>query len=357
MKKFYSNNLFYCLLLVVVSFTSCNGQVKTNPDSYRDESKTITDGQARKSRGLVQDKTGNFWFSNGTNDGVTVYNGKTFANYTEKDGLSSNFVWTILEDNEGKLWFGTADGVTQYDGQKFTIIPIISITGNTNYHKTKPDPTYGFPEPEENWVMSILQDKTGVFWFGTSTGVYRYDGKTYSHFSFNDVAINNTGVPINNIESILQDNSGNIWFGGRKTKGVFRYDGKTLTNFKPDGADADWVYPLLQDKSGNIWFSKKTRGLFRFDGKTFKLIGEKEFSDFFFSMEEDNSGNFWFGNGKNSGVTFYDEKSFINYTGKDGLCDVFMRTIVKDKDGNIWFNCKNNGLCRYDGKTFTTFAE
>lgn len=351
-KTFISTALPFVLLF----FTSCNGQVKTNlPSDSDSKQKTNTTGQAKKSRGLLQDKNGNFWFCNGKNEGVTVYNGKTFTHYTEKDGLSSNFVWTILEDNLGKLWFGTADGITCYDGNNFSVIPITAITGNTSHRKTMPDPTFGFPKPEENWVMSIMQDKTGMFWFGTMSGVYRYDGKIFTHFSHNDNVANNTGVNIGSIESILEDNNGNIWFGGRASEGVFRYDGKSLTNFKPIGVN--WLNPLLQDKAGIIWFSTGAAGLYRYDGENFSFFGKGEFSDFFFSMEEDNSGNLWFGNGKNSGVTFYDGKSFINYTAKDGLCDAFMRAILKDKDGNIWFNCKDNGLCRYDGKTFTSFTQ
>jgi ligand-binding sensor domain-containing protein len=347
-------------LTLTIAFTSCNGQVKKDSPkdgsiSNKDEPKTITGGQPKKSRGLLQDKAGNFWLCNSENEGVTVYNGKTFTHYTEKDGLSSNFVFTILEDNSGKLWFGTADGITCYDGKVFSIIPITAITGNKNYSKTMPDPNYGFPKPEENWVQSIMQDRTGMFWFGTMSGVYRYDGKTFTHFSHNDNVTNNTGIIIGNIESILEDNNGNIWFGGRGTEGVFLYDGKTLANFKPNGEN--WAHPILQDKTGIIWFSSRTAGLYRYDGKTFSFFGKGEFSDFFFSMEEDSAGNFWFGNGKKSGVTFYNGKDFINYTDKDGLCDVFKREIIKDKDGNIWFNCAKNGLCRYDGKIFTNFSE
>jgi ligand-binding sensor domain-containing protein len=121
------NNTFIstALVFVLLFFTSCHGQVKTNlPQDSGSLTKEIKDGQPRKSRGLLQDKTGNFWFCNGGNEGVTVYNGKTFTRYTEKDGLSSNFVWTILEDSFGKLWFGTADGITCYDGKIFSVIPI-----------------------------------------------------------------------------------------------------------------------------------------------------------------------------------------------------------------------------------------
>ncbi|MBI2268759.1 MAG: hypothetical protein HYU69_00200 [Bacteroidetes bacterium] len=253
--------------------TSCNGQqVKTN--SSKDSvvaTQTVTAGQPRMSRGLLQDKNGNFWLCNGRN-GVTVYNGKFFTHYTEKDGLSNNQVGTVLEDNTGKLWFGTADGITCYDGKKFTVIPVTTITGNTNYHKTVTDPTYGISKPMENFVLSILQDRTGMLWFGTPAGIYQHDpskdqvtgSKTFSPFSYNDsIAIQNGAL---GVESIIEDSSGNIWFGGRGIAGVHCYNGKSLTRFTPNGEN--WVSPMLQDKSGNIWFSKRTQGPFSYDGKT-----------------------------------------------------------------------------------------
>ena len=345
------------LLTMTVTFTSCNGQVKTDPaKSSVSEPKTVANGQTRKSRELLQDKTGKFWLCNSKNEGVTVYDGKNYTCYTEKDGLSSNFVLTILEDYTGKLWFGTADGITCFDEKRFSIIPITAITGNTSYRKTKPDPNFGFPQPEENWVTYIMQDRTGTFWLGTRNGIYRSDGKTFTHFSHNDNIANNTGVNIGPIESVLEDNNGNIWFGGRGTSGVFSFDGKNLTNYKPDGEN--WLSPMLQDKSGKIWFSTRTSknsGLFYYDGKIFNRFGQGEFSDFFFSIEEDSAGNLWFCNGKNGGATFYDGKSFINYTAKDGLGAKLARSILKDEDGNIWFSSQDNKLCRYDGKTFISF--
>lgn len=343
------------LVMLLVFFTSCYGQVKEYSPKVSDNKVNVIIGvQPKMSRGFIQDKKGNFWLCNGKNEGVTFYDGKKYTHYTEKDGLSSNFVYTILEDNIGKIWFGTADGLSCFEGNKFTTIPISTVTGSTSHRKTTADPLYGFPQPVENWVNCILQDNNGSFWFGTMTGIYRFDGKTFSRFALNDNIIKNTGSSNKGVESIIQDKKGNIWFGGRGTVGVFRYDGKSLTNFKPD--NENWVYPLMEDKSGNIWFSKRTRGVYSYNGNTFALIGEKEFTDFFFSMAQNSDGNIWFGQGKNGGVTFFDGKTFINYSAKDGLCNVFMRWIVKGKDGNIWFNCEKNHLCRYDGKAFTNIS-
>jgi len=346
-------------LTLTVAFTSCNGQVKT--DAPNDTHvKLNTGGQPRKSRGLLQDKEGNFWFTN-LKGGVRKYDGKSFTHFTEKDGLSNNGVCTILEDNLGKLWLGTTDGVTVYDGKMFTIIPITFITGNTNYHKTTTHPTYGVSSPMENFVLSMLQDSRGVFWFGTPVGIYLYDpskdngtgSRTFLPFLYNDSIHIEAGTL--GVESIIEDTAGNIWFGGRGIRGVFRFDGKALTNYNPNGEN--WVCPLLQDKTGTIWFSTRAAGLYRYDGETFSFFGKGEFNDFFFSIEEDDAGNIWFGNGKNGGVTFYDGKSFINYNAKDGLFDELMGKVLESKDGSIWFSNKSDRLFRYDGKTFACYSE
>lgn len=338
-------NYFCCILLFALSAI-------LNPARPDTETGAAT-GISRKSNGLIQDKTGKLWLCDGSKAGLTVYDGKTFTQYTTKDGLGCDFVWCALEDHAGKIWLGTADGISCYDGKNFSTIPITAITGDTAYHKTEPD-DFGFPQPVQNWVNCILEDRDGIFWIGTANGVYRYDGKKFSHFTHDDNVENNTGDAIGMTESIFQDKDGNIWFGGRGTEGVFCYDGKTLQNFKPRGNN--WLYPILQDKTGIIWFSAPAAGLYKYNGKDFEFFGKGEFSDFFFAMTEDDSGNFWFGNGKNGGVSFYDGKRFVNYTPVNGVCDEHMRKMTKDKDGNIWFSCRNQGLCKYDGKNFACYG-
>jgi ligand-binding sensor domain-containing protein len=44
--------------------------------------------------------------------------------------------------------------------------------------------------PTENTVWSMMQDKNGTIWFGTDDGVYCYDGKAFSRFLDNQTVIN-----------------------------------------------------------------------------------------------------------------------------------------------------------------------
>ena len=115
--------ILFVLIVTVAVFTSCSGQ--SNEGALNPKS----------SSALLQDKAGNFWFVS-EKEGVFRYDGKSFINYTEKDGMSSNFVYCILEDNEGILWFGTADGISCFDGKKFFNIPITTITNSNSYRKT-----------------------------------------------------------------------------------------------------------------------------------------------------------------------------------------------------------------------------
>ncbi|MBK8080048.1 MAG: hypothetical protein IPK25_07050 [Saprospiraceae bacterium] len=57
------------------------------------------------------------------------------------------------------------------------------------------------------------------------------------------------------------------------------------------------------------------------------------------------------------GVFSYDGKTFKNYSTTNGLINNSVRSILEDKDGNLWFGTRCFGLSRFDGKTFTTFSE
>lgn len=119
----------------------------------------------------LRDMAGNLWFGT-TSEGVYRYDGKSLTELTEKDGLSSNRVYLILEDRSGRIWFGTDAGACSYDGKSFTRLSI--------------------PEPNgrKTGVSCIFQDKAGGMWFGTGSGVYRYDGKVVTSL-LSDAAVVN----------------------------------------------------------------------------------------------------------------------------------------------------------------------
>ncbi len=356
-----------CLLIFIIS---CRGQNPTqseqkvtpvgNPKIYLPDVKDIKyDPVYGNFNCGMQDKAGNLWFGT-TGLGVYRYDGKVFTNFTEKDGLSNNHVYCIYQDQAGTIWFGTGIGACRYDGKTFTCIPV-SANDSSNFYPFTGKALASSKTP----VWSILQDKSGNFWFGTDKGVLRYNGILFTRFLDDSRVINKDSLKLkHHISSIIEDKTGNIWFT-TWFEGVCRYDGKSVVQFKPFGEV--WFAGILEDKNGNIWVGSRTHGAYRFDGNKFSNFADKEIfnSCGVISIAEDKAGNIWFGTESGEltmresigGVWCYDDKSFKNFTLKDGLSNMCVFSITIDKSGNLWFGTRGMGLCSYNGKTFTTYTE
>jgi ligand-binding sensor domain-containing protein len=339
----------FILLQGFVFFTSCYGQVQSNLPTQNSGQMKLIKTQSKNTGDNVhcglQDRKGNLWFAT-TADGVFRYDGKSFTNFTTKDGLNSNGIFAIYEDKKGNIWFGTDKGLCRYDGKTFTPIPVSTV--NTDYidHFINKSATTIF-------VNSILEDKNGIFWFGAENGVYCYDGKIFTRFLDNPNLANPTQFDPKLVLCLIEDKKGNIWFTTR-AEGIYRFDGKTLFNYKPN--NESWFRGLLDDKDGNIWIGRREKGVCRYDGKTFTNVLQNGSFDSCTVNEitQDTKGNIWFAT---EGVWRYDGKIFENISKKDDLRNHATWFVLEDKSGNFWIGTRETGLYRYDGKTFTRFSE
>ena len=92
----------------------------------------------------------------------------------------------------------------------------------------------GLPNPS---VMDIIQDSQGFMWFGTLSGIVRYDG--YEMKTYLLSASLQDSLPTRNIPNFYQDKSGNIWVG-------FQYEDIWPKLYRYD-ATADIFIPCLYD--------------------------------------------------------------------------------------------------------------
>lgn len=336
------------LILTTILFSARNQQVNnillaipvTTPARPSMPTPTQLPQQGDNVSGILEEKNGNLWFST-TNNGVYRYDGKSFKNFTIKDGLKNNAVLAMLQDKNGNIWFGTFSGLSVFDGKLVTDVP------GANF----------------SLVYSMLEDKTGTLWFSTNNGVYWYNGSAFNRFLDNKSVINKDRLELGRVNRMLADKKGDIWFT-TCTEGVCRYDGKSIESYKPN--NEEYFRGLLEDHDGNIWVGGRNTGVSRFNGKTFTSVLQKGVFDscIAYSIIQDKAGKIWFGteatddsNRKTAGgIWVYNGTTFKNFLMIDGLTHNAVWSLIQDRAGNIWAGTRA-GLCRYDGKTFSSISE
>lgn len=369
----------YPVFLLFVLLTACNGPNQSKLKGERisqgagevledgKSNRTVPDGSERKSRenairsgdgnvvnrGFLDSK-GNMWFTT-TKEGIFRYDGTSFTNFTEADGLCSNDVSAIIEDKDGTLWLGTRMGLCSFNGKTFHHIPIPKNEVTSAWLEE------GYPIINPNGILSLIQDREGVLWIGSNgRGAYRYDGKTFTSLLKNKGKLMPDSLYHNVITSILEDRKGNIWFSSFSHGGVSKYDGEKLSHFgTEDGLGDDMISTSFLDKSGNIWFGTRAGGMTHYDGKTFTTLVAPDgpCENNMASIYEDETGRLLIGSFARSGMCWYDGTSFIPFEveGSGNLVDI--KFISEDRDGNLWFGGRHGILWRYDGKTLTDFTQ
>ncbi|SRR5579871_208101 len=300
------------------------------------KSYNVEDGLAQSNvQSSFCDRDGNLWF--GTEDGgVSCFNGRTFTGYTMENGLVDDQIFSIFQDKEGILWFGSWNGVTKYDGRRFTRYSSL-YTSSSNL-------------PTCCVFKSFTQDKKNNIWMGSESGLSVFDGKYFKSFHTSDGLINESAF------ALLTDKNGNIWIG--TDSGVSLYNGRSFTNFTmANGLPGDHISCLLEDQGGIIWIGTK-KGISLYDGKSFKNFTTADglLDNNITSILEDADHHIWIGT-NNGGVSEYNGNTFMNYTRSNGLASNNISSIVKDRSGNIWISSPEEGICKYPGNGFITMTK
>lgn len=204
---------------------------------------------------LYKDKKGNIWIGMYTG-GLNIYNPQTgkIKRYKSDPNnvhtLSDNSIYSIDEDNAGRIWISTISGLNLYDANKDSFI---RIKGKFL---------------EKSCIYQVYQDKEDVLWVAT------YDNGLIKVKKDNTLvqyaATNKPGaISSNKVICILDDDKGNLWLGtdggglnilNKKTGMAQRYDGQ-------DWLESSVVYGIVKDADHKLWFSTNS-GIYELDPKS-----------------------------------------------------------------------------------------
>ena len=177
----------------------------------------------------------------------------SFRHLSTVDGLSNFTVLSIVQDQQGFMWFGTMDGLNRFDGKQI----------RTYRYSNKDSYSLG-----NNLVHSLLCTSDSGLWVGTGKGLYYYD---YHHDDFHPVPVlkkNDYFTEELEIKSMISDD-GFIWIG--TSRGLFKYDlsKENIVAYlsEQETIISETVEALHKSEDGSIWIGGK-QGLIVFqDGK------------------------------------------------------------------------------------------
>ena len=143
-------------------------------------------------------------------------NGKfRFSRFDIKQGLSHDYINTILKDENGFLWIGTMSGLNMYDGYKFRVFR----------HDLKDTSSIS-----DDYIEKLMEGPDHKLWVSTRNGFNIYDPRT-EKFNHN-IREYLDGIHIHgdSVNNINKDAEGNFWFLSVNA-GIYKYNphnGKTI---------------------------------------------------------------------------------------------------------------------------------
>jgi ligand-binding sensor domain-containing protein/serine phosphatase RsbU (regulator of sigma subunit) len=305
-----------------------------------------------------------------------------FDNYSIKQGLSEQKVYTLLQDSKDYIWLGTANGVSRFDGKKFE-----------NFTSRNSLATGG--------VKCIMEDSLGFIWFGhLNGGISRFNGQKFEQANFDSIILTgditsiskvqdklwltsaNDGAiladfPVNDIKHIKakqfrgKDGLSDQIFGATVNHdgsficiadvGLRRYNQKEskFENYRMPHLTTYFNSTcLLEDRKGNVWFGTYNGGIYKYimsqsRMEVIDLPKAGVLSNWVSCLTEDSKGRMWVGT-FGGGIVVIEGNDIRKFDKENGLKASRIYDIIEDVEGNILIADQDNGLTIFKGDAFIT---
>ncbi|AFM03826.1 histidine kinase,Y_Y_Y domain-containing protein,histidine kinase,putative transcriptional regulator [Bernardetia litoralis DSM 6794] len=246
-----------------------------------------------------------------------------FRTWTTEEGLPSNAILDIIQDQKGYIWIATHDGLARFDGAKFTSYTV----RNT-------------PIIRSHAIRSLLADRNGAVWIGTQRGILKYEN--------NQLTIPMEFSVLNeySIEIIYEDATGVVWVG-TSSNGVFFYQDGQFRPLKELRLHLQGAVRSIFEKDNALYFASQRGDIARYENNKINRIVDFEQTRGILFGKTINKRT-WIGT--DNGLKFLQGDSLISppYPKINAIKDAF--DILEDQNGFLWI-ASENGLYRYNRTT------
>jgi ligand-binding sensor domain-containing protein/anti-sigma regulatory factor (Ser/Thr protein kinase) len=336
------------------------------------------DGLTDSNATVLLSGSGGIWI--GTAGGLTRFDGHTFMGFTTKNGLSSNIIHSLIEDNTGDLWIGSpagamcllSGGLVSYTIEEGRANLNVGLIGESSdgtvfaigrdwwvSHIKGRDIVSSRPRLPSGvtlmWASQIgYRDRHDRWWALTSQGLFLYaktgNGLPDPQAPPLRVFTSRDGLPDSHIFRLYEDTHGRYWIGTRT--GDPQADALVCLDSRLSSLEVLRDIPgvpknnapsaFAEDSSGSLWIGFYNGGLIRYRGGKFKAFGVADgiptaaVSD----LLVDHAHRLWVSTGLQGAFRIDDPSkdslSVLHYTKEAGLSSNYIRRLAEDRFGRIY---------------------
>ncbi len=138
---------------------------------------------------ITEDADSRIWIGS-IGNGVFTIKSDSVINLTEKEGLLSDYCYSIICDDNRNIWTGHIGGLSRINSDDYSIKAIPRISSESDSYKFNNN--------------AITKDQKQIIWFGSTNGIVKYDPSLEYHRSVAP-ALEITAVIINDEEREYSD--------------------------------------------------------------------------------------------------------------------------------------------------------
>lgn len=251
------------------------------------------------------------------------------------------------------MWFGTSSGLNRYDGYEFRVFK----------HDLRDSATL-----IDDHIVRIMEGPDRKLWIETRNGLNIFDPITEKFDRDPRAYITQLSIPDVGISDIHKDKMGNFWLIHPR-HGLFKYNNSTRTTTcvrKQSGLSSGIISAFSEDTEGNFWIIYQDGVIEKMGGRTHRVIysnsslkNYNKSSLLNYNLFIDSQDQLWIHVADDPRGVFYFNPSgnvllpINKETGKIRLNTNIVTGILQDSDGKIWIGTDHGGVNLLDKNDFT----
>ncbi len=266
-----------------------------------------------------------------------------FDHISLEQGLSDLTVFCFAQDSSGFLWFGTSDGLNKYDGHTFTVF--------------RPDPTDS-TSMSLGTINGLCVDRSGTLWIGASTGLSTLppDSSVPRRIP-NHVVYGTPGSKAVNWVEVLAN--GDVGIATNSGFFIYGQAEKRFSRIPLDDLEPVSISAFTEARDGTLWIAVGHKALVALDKRnksqrrylTYEVDRVNQLDNWVNRIHEDGKGNVWVATNAGLYRRTADRDTFILVTKEQGLGVNLVIDILEDHKGTLWVGTFHLGVARYRPET------